>query len=129
MFVVSQKKYPEVSDYFEAIYQRWIQSQPRSNHSVQKFSEYLGFDRQVVSHWVNGHSRPSVENARRIAEATGDQGIFVLIDAGATDPLLQYIITRWDKLTPDEIQKISELFGEAGAGRNAVENLRKSSHG
>lgn len=108
MMHVNEKIYPDVSEYFETMYQNWIRTQPRTNQSVEKFATWLGFQRAVVSHWLHGRSRPSLENARIIAEKTGEQKIFVLIDAVTNDPLLQFIALNWDRLPDDERRRMRD---------------------
>lgn len=114
------------------LYSKFLDWQTREGDrkTLAEFADYLNVSQSTLSMWLNRKRTPTdVVTVQELASLLGHDIYNVIGKPRNNDHLLQYIIANWDKLTPDEIQKISELFGESGVGRNAVENLRKSSHG
>jgi len=99
IFVVTRQKHKDVAAWFEARFSEWGRGVDRQDRTVTAFADYLGIDRTLVSHWINGIRRPSYENAKKIAEKLGGD-VYSLVDAVPPDPDLRRIIRNWDNL-PD----------------------------
>jgi transcriptional regulator with XRE-family HTH domain len=104
--------------FMERRYLEW-QLQSGGRQSVQAFADYLGISQPLLSMWLNGSTKtPSPKSLYKIAQKLGNE-VFDIFGITPPDPLLNYVIINWDKLSPDEqrtiherIKRFTEINGE-----------------
>lgn len=74
--------------------------------SLDKFAEYLGVSRPLVSYWLKG-TTPSLENVQILAKKFGPE-IYDVLDLPRPNPYLQRINQLFERLTPDHQRRLAE---------------------
>ena len=76
-----------------------------------EFAEYLGVKRSILSHWMSGRYRPSIETAPILAEKLGPE-VYTVLGFAPVDPDLRYITHHWDQLTEEQKHVIRETIAQ-----------------
>lgn len=87
--------------------------------SLDKFAEYIGVSRPLVSHWLKGKYSPSLENVRTLAELFGPE-IYEVLQLPAPDPDLELLKSIW-KHIPEEKRRSLREQGESYAAHNQTD--------
>lgn len=115
---------PTFSDYLLSKLQEYEKQRGRRT-SLDKFAEYLGVSRPLVSYWLKG-TKPSLENVQILATKFGPE-VYDVLNLPRPDPHLQSIHTRWENIPPDKQQQLAkdaERY-EAEALKNGSKNASK----
>jgi len=99
-------------------YLDWQKRQGR-RRPAKAFAAYLGFENATVNQWLNGHRRPSLDNAFGLARRLG-LGVYDALGLPRPDELLFRVEVDWDLLTQSEREKIGALL-ESARRRHARE--------
>ena len=75
--------------------------------SLDKFAEYLGVSRPLISHWLSGRTKPSLENVRILAEKFGPE-IYDILELSRPDPDLLAITKVWYQIPEKSRRAIRE---------------------
>lgn len=114
--LIMAKKYPESAAWFERQFELWSRSRNRSDQTVSAFAEWLGIDREIVSHWINGIRRPSRSNALKICSVLGDDTLLDILRYKRQDKLLDRLISAYDQVPVGQreeyVERILDLFSE-----------------
>jgi len=93
--------------FIERKYLEW-QLKTGGRQSIQAFATYLGVSQPLLSTWLNGSTKtPSPTSLYKLAQKLGNE-VFELFDIVPPDPLLNYIITSWDRLSQENQHAIRE---------------------
>ena len=90
---------------------RTNQTRARDNVSLNKFAEYIGVGRPLLSMWLLGNRpitdkyRPKI--AKPIADLLGPVA-YRILDVTPPNPYLQDINSRWERIPPDKQKKLAE---------------------
>lgn len=92
--------------------------------SLDKFAEYLGVSRPLVSYWLKG-TIPSLENIQILASKFGPE-IYDVLNLPRPNPYLQKINQLFERLSPEHQRKLME-DAERYEVKNHEEQLQASS--
>jgi transcriptional regulator with XRE-family HTH domain len=67
--------------------------------SLNDFADYLGVSRPLISYWLSGEKKPSLEKIRIITEKFGPE-VYDVLDLPRPDPDLTYLQAHWLNLPP-----------------------------
>lgn len=74
--------------------------------SLDKFAEYLGVSRPLVSYWLKG-TKPSLENIQLLAKKFGPE-VYDVLELPRPNPYLQKINQLFEQLTPEHQRQLAE---------------------
>lgn len=112
---------PSFSDYLLSKIQEY-EKQVGKRTSLDKFAEYIGVSRPLVSYWLKG-TKPSLENVQLLARKFGPE-VYDVLDLPRPNPYLQKINQLFERLSPEHQQKLAEDAERYEANN---EHTRKSS--
>lgn len=92
--------------------------------SLDKFAEYLGVSRPLVSYWLKG-TIPSLENVQLLAKKFGPE-VYDVLDLPRPNPYLQKISEIFEGLSPEHQRKLAE-DAEQYKTTNYAEFIQRSS--
>lgn len=98
-------KVPSFSDYLLSKIQEY-EKQMGQRVTLDKFAEYLGVSRPLVSYWLKG-TKPSLENVQILAKKFGPE-IYDVLDLPRPNPYLQKINQIFESLSPEHQKKLAE---------------------
>jgi transcriptional regulator with XRE-family HTH domain len=75
--------------------------------SLDAFAAYVGVSRPLISQWLSGRTKPSLENVRRISLKFGSE-IYDVLGLPRPDPVLQDVINAWPYLSEETRRSIRE---------------------
>jgi len=90
--------------------------------SLDKFAEYLGVSRPLISHWLSGRTKPSLENVRILAEKFGPE-IYDVLELTRPDPDLYAITKMWDRILEKSRRSIREQAEALVEGKEKKKNI------
>jgi transcriptional regulator with XRE-family HTH domain len=94
------------AQYIERLFVDW-QAKQKRRASVDEFASYMGCSQAAVSLWMADRRKPNSESIHRIYELYGPE-IYDVLNLPRPDPLLDYVITHWDRLRPEKQLEIRE---------------------
>lgn len=98
----------EFARWLEQSYLTW-QHKHGKRATLAQFAAYLGISAALLSHYMNGLRRPSIDTAHRFAKRLGPE-IYDLLGLQRPDAKLQFISRNWDKLTNEQqLRLIAEV--------------------
>jgi len=74
--------------------------------SLDKFAEYLGVSRPLVSYWLKG-TLPSLENIQLLAKKFGPE-VYDVLGLPRPNPYLQKINQVFEKLSPEHQRQLAQ---------------------
>lgn len=94
--------------------------------TLDKFAEHLGVKRPILSIWLSGKSKPSLDSVRQLAEVLGPE-VYEVLDLPQPNPYLQKINQLFERLSPEHQRKLAEdaEHYEANNNEHAKEASRK----
>jgi transcriptional regulator with XRE-family HTH domain len=92
--------------------------------SLDKFAEYIGVSRPLVSYWLKG-TIPGLENVQILANKFGPE-VYDVLGLPRPNPFLQKINQVFDSLSAEHQRKLAEL-AERYEVNNNEENAKRSS--
>lgn len=92
--------------------------------SLDKFAEYLGVSRPLVSYWLKG-TIPSLENIQLLARKFGPE-VYDVLDLPRPNPYLSKINQVFENLSEDHQRQLAEDAERYVIGNHA-ERIQKSS--
>lgn len=75
--------------------------------TLDKFAEYLGVKRPILSIWLSGKSQPSLESVRQLAEKLGPE-VYEVLNLPSPNPYLQKISQLFEHLSPEHQRQLAE---------------------
>lgn len=75
--------------------------------TLDKFAEHLGVKRPILSLWLSGKNKPSLDSVRQLAEILGPE-IYDALDMPRPNPYLQTINKLFERLTPEHQRRLAE---------------------
>ena len=75
--------------------------------TLDKFAEHLGVKRPILSIWLSGKSKPSLDSVRQLAEVLGPE-VYEVLDLPKPNPYLQKISQLFEQLSPEHQRKLAE---------------------
>lgn len=81
--------------------------------SLDKFAEYIGVSRPLVSYWLKG-TIPSLENVQILASKFGPE-VYDVLNLPRPNPLLQKINQIFERLSPEHQKKLAEEADSQGS--------------
>jgi transcriptional regulator with XRE-family HTH domain len=96
---------PTFSEYLFGKLQEFEKNRGRRT-SLDKFAEYIGVSRPLVSYWLKG-TKPSLENVQLLAQKFGPE-VYDVLGLPRPNPYLQKISQLFDKLSPDHQRQLAE---------------------
>ena len=69
------------------------------------FANYLGISPPLLSHYMNGVRKPSIDTVHVLAEKLGNE-IYDVLGFQRPDPALQKLIAKWEVLSDQEQREI-----------------------
>jgi transcriptional regulator with XRE-family HTH domain len=112
---------PTFSEYLLSKLQEF-EKQRGQRTTLDKFAEYLGVKRPILSIWLSGKSQPSLDSVRQLAEVLGPE-VYEVLDLPRPNPYLQKITQLFENLSPEHQRKLAE-----DAEFYKVENIEKHIH-
>lgn len=100
------KSRTKFSQWLTSQYLDWQHKQGRITN-LSEFAAYIAISQSQLSQYMNDRYRPSIEVVAKIAEVLGNE-IYDALDLPQPDPLLTYIQSAWDRLTPAHRQALHE---------------------
>jgi transcriptional regulator with XRE-family HTH domain len=90
--------------------------------TLDEFANHLGVSRPVLSYWLSGKTKPSLEKAILLAEKLGSE-VYETLDLPPlnVDPDLKRLARIWDKIPEKKRQELAEQ-----AEKYADNNEKKS---
>jgi transcriptional regulator with XRE-family HTH domain len=89
------------------------QTRKRGSVSLNKFANYLGVSRSLLSMWLSGErtitQKSKVEISEHLAGLLGNR-VYKLFNVPSPDPALLYISNSWDDLTPEQQNEVSAFI-------------------
>lgn len=119
---------PAFSEYLLSKLQEF-EKQRGQRTSLDKFAEYLGVSRPLVSYWLKG-TIPSLENVQILARKFGPE-VYDVLDLPRPNPYLQKINQLFDRLTPEHQRQLAEdaeRYETKNANAKTTSPKRKTSH-
>jgi transcriptional regulator with XRE-family HTH domain len=92
--------------------------------SLDKFAEYIGVSRPLVSYWLKG-TIPSLENVQILANKFGPE-VYDALGLPRPNPYLQKINQIFDKLSPEHQQKLADMAEQYEVDNNEANAKRAS---
>lgn len=114
---------PNFSEYLLNKLQEY-EKQRGQRTSLDKFAEYLGVSRPLVSYWLKG-TIPSLENVQLLARKFGPE-VYDVLDLPRPNPYLQKITQIFENLSPEHQRKLAE-DAELYKVKNIEEHIQNSS--
>jgi transcriptional regulator with XRE-family HTH domain len=93
------------SDYLLSKIQEYEQ-QVGKRISLDKFAEYVGVSRPLISYWLKG-TIPSLENVQLLAQKFGPE-VYDVLGLPRPNPYLQKINRIFERLSPEHQQRLAE---------------------
>ena len=75
--------------------------------TLDEFAKYLGVSRPVLSYWLNGKTKPSLDKTRLLAKKLGGE-VYSTLDLPRPDPDLERLNRIWEKIPPADRRRIAE---------------------
>ena len=114
---------PTFSEYLLSKLQEYEKARGQRT-SLDKFAEYLGVSRPLVSYWLKG-TIPSLENIQLLAKKFGPE-VYDVVGLPRPNPYLQKINQLFDRLSPDHQRQLAEQ-AERYEANNTKDDIQKSS--
>ena len=92
----------------------WERKQPKKRSSYSAFARYLSENSRNITvsqpsldAWLNNKYAPSEKYIPLLAEKLGPE-VYDVLNLPPPDPILTYIVSQWNKLTPQLQKQIKE---------------------
>lgn len=108
---------------------RTNQTRAKGNVSLNRFADYLGVTRSLLSMWQSKERTITTDNKRKISKPIADlvgPRAYEILEVTPPNPLLQAINARWERIPPDKQQKLLEL-SEQFEIKNDEQRLQEAS--
>ena len=86
--------------------------------SLDAFAEYIGVSRPLISYWINGKTKPSLENVKILAARFGPE-VYDVLGMQRPDENLEAISRLWQNLSPPQRQALREQAERYATGEEA----------
>ena len=96
---------PTFSEYLLSKLQEF-EKQRGKRTSLDKFAEYIGVSRPLISYWLKG-TIPSLENVQILANKFGPE-VYDVLGLPRPNPYLQKINRIFERLSPEQQKKLAE---------------------
>lgn len=97
---------PTFSEYLLVKLQEF-EKQRGQRTTLDKFAEYLGVKRPILSIWLSGKSKPSLDSVRQLAEVLGPE-VYEVLDLPRPNPYLQKINQLFEYLSPEHQRQLAQ---------------------
>ena len=108
---------------------RTNQTRAKGNVSLNRFADYLGVTRSLLSMWQSQERTVTTDNKKKIAKPIADlvgSRAYEILEVTPPNPLLQALNARWERIPPDKQQKLLEL-SEQFEIKNDEQRLQEAS--
>ncbi len=75
--------------------------------TLDKFAEHLGVKRPILSLWLSGKNKPSLDSVRLLSEKFGNE-IYEVLELPRPNPLLQRLSEIWEKIPSEKQRQLVE---------------------
>ena len=75
--------------------------------TLDKFADYLGVKRPILSLWLSGKNKPSLDSVKRLSEKLGNE-IYDVLQLPNRNQYLQRIYDAFENIPPEKQQKLAE---------------------
>jgi len=116
---------PSFSNYLLSKLQEF-EKQRGKRTSLDKFADYIGVSRPLVSYWLKG-TKPNLENVKILASKFGPE-VYDVLGLPRPDPNLQKINQIWERIPPEKQQRLvedAERYEANNKGENIATSNRK----
>jgi len=111
---------------------RTNQTRAKGNVSLNRFADYLGVTRSLLSMWQSQERSITTDNKKKIAKPIADlvgPRAYEILEVTPPNPLLQALNARWDRIPLDKQQKLLELSEQYEIKNNHEQRLQETSKG
>ena len=108
---------------------RTNQTRAKGNVSLNRFADYLGVSRSLLSMWQSKERVITTDNKKKISKPIADlvgPRAYEILEVTPPNPLLLAINARWERIPLDKQQKLLEL-SEQFEIKNDEQRLQEAS--
>jgi len=110
--------------WLEQTFLKW-QADNGKRASLLEFADHIGYSRPLISMWLAAKRLPGEDGVTRLAELFGDE-IYDVLDLPRPNPYLQKINQIFEKLSPEQQQKLAEMAERYEVKSNEANSQRAS---
>lgn len=113
-----------IGKWLDQKYLEW-QMQEGGSRGVGAFAQWLGVDRELLSRWMNGKSKPDKASANKIAIKLSDREIYKILGYPIPDQRLQTIFQQWETYSEEKKNELFEraIIDEDGSKANQADGV------